>query len=56
MIALTLVGSIILAFFVWIGTMVQQDEDGEGVTSSTVIALILIIAMAGFLIATGLFN
>lgn len=56
MIALTVVGSLILAFFLWVGTKVSPGEDGEGVSPSTVIALIIIIALAGFLIAAGLFH
>ena len=56
MIAMTFIGSIILAFFLWVGTKVTQGENGEGVSSSTVIALIIIIALAGFLIAAGLFS
>lgn len=56
MIALTFIGSIILAFFLWAGTKVQQGEDGEGVPPSTVNALVIIIALAGFLIAAGLFH
>lgn len=54
--ALTIIGSIILAFFLWVGTKVSRGEDGEGVSPSTVIALIIIIALAGFLIAAGLFS
>ena len=56
MTALTVIGSVILAFFVWAGTRVSQGENGEGVAPSTVIALIIIIALSGFLIAAGLFH
>lgn len=56
MTALTVIGSVILAFFVWVGTRVSQGENGEGVAPSTVIALIIIIALSGFLIAAGLYN
>lgn len=56
MIALTFVGSIILAFFLWVGTKVRQGENGEGVSPGTVMALVIIIALAGFLIAAGLFH
>ncbi len=34
MIALTVVGSLILAFFLWVGTKVSPGEDGEGVSPS----------------------
>lgn len=54
--AFTIVGGLILAFFLWVGTRVQQGENGEGVSPGTVIALVIIIALSGFLIAAGLFH
>lgn len=56
MIALTFVGGFILAFFLWGGSKVNKDVEDAQVTPSVVNGIIIIIALAGFLIAAGLFS
>lgn len=52
---LTIIGSAVLAFFLWVGSRVNSGEEESSVPASTTIAIIVIIALAGFLIAAGLF-
>lgn len=56
MIALTFVGGIILALFLWGGSKVNKDVEDPQVTPSVVNAVIIIIALSGFFIAAGLFS
>lgn len=56
MIALTFIGGIILALFLWGGFKVNKDVEDAQVTPAAVNAIILILALSGFLIAAGLFS
>lgn len=50
----TIIGCIILAFFLWIGYRAGGEGEEYSIPSSTYYALILIIALSGFLIAMGI--
>lgn len=56
MIAFTAVGSVILAFFLWLSSKVGSTEDEQSVPGSLVAGIVLMIALSGFLIAAGLFS
>lgn len=56
MIILSIIGGAVLAFFLWMGNKAGKSDEEHGVPPSAFYALILIIALAGFLIAAGLFH
>lgn len=56
MIALSIVGGIILAVFLRAGFKAGKYSDDDAVSGTSVNALIIIIALSGFLIAAGLFH
>lgn len=56
MIALTFIGGIILAFFLWVGSKVNKGVEDAQVTPSIANGFVMILALSGFLIAAGLFH
>lgn len=50
----TIIGCIILAFFLWMGYRAGEAGDEDSIPTSTFFDLILIIALSGFLIAMGI--
>lgn len=56
MIALSIIGGIILSVFLRAGFKAGRNSEDEAVSGTAVNALIIIIALSGFLIAAGLFH
>lgn len=50
----TIIGCLILAFFLWMGHRAGQVGGEDSISPSSFYALILIIALSGFLIAMGI--
>lgn len=56
MIALSIIGAVILSAFLWAGSKAGRNSEDDAVSGTSVNALIIIIALSGFLIAAGLFH
>lgn len=56
MIFLSIVGGFIISVFLFAGSKAGRSSDDEAVSGFTVNALIIIIALSGFLVAAGLFH
>lgn len=56
MVALSIIGGVILSVFLLAGSRAGRSSEDEAVSGTAVNALIIIIALSGFLIAAGLFH